>query len=128
MSPQVFLALAILALVGTPCFAAHHVPMFPSANMRMTLDGKLKVYWMYNQSMDAVWFKVVTQVTGYAAVGVSAPGAMSMNNYDMAVGGVMDDGTPYLWVSECCLILAIIANFVAYFIRFNILIYFLVTN
>lgn len=101
---MMFSCLMIVLCVTLEALAAEP-PMFSDSKSKMTGDGKFKVYWMYNKSMDAVWFKVEAKVTGYVAFGVSAPGATGMNKYDMAVGGVRQNGTAYLEVKISILVL-----------------------
>ena len=99
MSFNVAVTAALLTLVAIPCFADHHLPMFSAINSKMTGDGKVKVYWTYNMSMDIVWFKLVAKTTGYVALGLAKTGSSGMKDYDIAVGGVKA-GQSYLMVSQ----------------------------
>lgn len=65
-----------------------------------TLDGgNFKVSWMYNKVTDYLNFHLEVKTTGWVGFGFALKASNSMQDYDVVVGGVTDNGTSYFDVS-----------------------------
>ena len=64
------------------------------------LDGKgnYNVSYYYNAASDKLEFMVQVRTTGWVGFGVAEVAPNMMNYYDVAIGGVTDNGTSYLQV------------------------------
>ncbi|PFX12052.1 DBH-like monooxygenase protein 2-like, partial [Stylophora pistillata] len=62
------------------------------------LDGKgnYNVSYYYNAATDKLEFMVQVRTTGWVGFGVAEVAPNMMNYYDVAIGGVTDNGTSYL--------------------------------
>ncbi|XP_022777654.1 uncharacterized protein LOC111319088, partial [Stylophora pistillata] len=62
------------------------------------LDGKgnYNVSYYYNAASDKLEFMVQVRTTGWVGFGVAEVAPNMMNYYDVAIGGVSDNGTSYL--------------------------------
>ena len=71
------------------------------SNMIMP-DGKeyYNVSDNYNESADTLEFMVQVRTTRWVGFGVAKVASNSMSYYDVAIGGVTDDGTSYLQVGR----------------------------
>ena len=66
----------------------------------LTLDGgNYNVSWNFNATSDTLEFLVEVRTVGWVGFGVAEAPARGMVNYDVAIGGVMNDGTRYFQVS-----------------------------
>lgn len=66
-------------------------------------NGKFMVSWMYNGTKLVV--NSTCQTTGWCAVGFTATAnGTGMVDYDIALGGVFDNMTEYLYVSQMVLV------------------------
>lgn len=67
---------------------------------KIVLDsyGNYNVSWNFNASSDTLEFLVEVQATGWVGFGVAENAPNSMVGYDVAIGGVLGDGTGYLQV------------------------------
>ncbi len=70
-----------------------HFETFLSLN-----NGKYNVSWMYNSSTDRLHFVTEVMTTGWVGLGVANQAPNRMIGYDVAVGGVFNNGTGYLAV------------------------------
>ena len=64
------------------------------------LDGKgnYNVSYKYNESADTLQFMVQVRTAGWVGFGVAEKAPNGMMYYDVAIGGVTDNGTSYLQV------------------------------
>ena len=71
------------------------------SNMIMP-DGKenYNVSDNYNEAADTLEFMVQVRTTGWVGFGVAEVASNNMSYYDVAIGGVTDDGTSYLQVGR----------------------------
>ena len=66
----------------------------------LTLDGgNYNVSWNFNATSDTLEFLVEVRTVGWVGFGVAEAPARNMVDYDVAIGGVMNDGTSYFQVS-----------------------------
>ena len=73
--------------------------MYP--NMIMLDDkGNYNVSYNYNESADTLEFMVHVRTTVQVGFGVAEVASNNMSYYDVAVGGVTDDGTSHLQVGR----------------------------
>ena len=73
--------------------------MYP--NMIMLDDkGNYNVSYNYNESADTLEFMVQVRTTGWVGFGIAEVASINMSYYDVAIGGVTDDGTSYLQVGR----------------------------
>ncbi len=61
-------------------------------------NGNYNVSWNFNASSDTLEFLVEVRGTGWVSFGVAKTAPNNMMGYDVAIGGVMGDGTGYLKV------------------------------
>ncbi|KAL9982005.1 hypothetical protein ACROYT_G010784 [Oculina patagonica] len=59
-------------------------------------NGNYNVSWNFNASSDTLEFLVEVRGTGWVSFGVAKTAPNNMMGYDVAIGGVMGDGTGYL--------------------------------
>ncbi|XP_022802400.1 uncharacterized protein LOC111339933 [Stylophora pistillata] len=87
--------LCILALFVASTKSTSMYNMY--SNMIM-LDGKgnYNVSYNYNESADTLQFMVQVRTTGWVGFGVAEVAPNMMKYYDVAIGGVTDNGTSYL--------------------------------
>ena len=66
------------------------------------LDGKgnYNVSYYYNANSDKLEFMVQVRTTGWVGFGVAEVAPNNMSYYDVAIGGVRDNGTNYLQVRK----------------------------
>ena len=62
--------------------------------------GNYNVSYNYNESTDTLEFMVQVRTTGWVGFGVAGVAPNNISNYDVAIGGVKDDGTSYLQVGR----------------------------
>ena len=66
----------------------------------LTLDGgNYNVSWNFNVTSDTLEFLVEVRTVGWVGFGVAEAPARGMEDYDVAIGGVMNDGASYFQVS-----------------------------
>lgn len=68
------------------------------SNMIVLDNGNYNVSWNFNSSSDTVEFLVEVRTTGWIGFGLALIAPNNMMNYDVAVGGVLSNGTGYLKV------------------------------
>lgn len=68
------------------------------SNMIVLDNGNYNVSWNFNSSSDTVEFLVEVRTTGWIGFGLALTAPNNMMNYDVAVGGVLSNGTGYLKV------------------------------
>lgn len=61
-------------------------------------NGNYNVSWNFNASSDSLEFLVEVRATGWVGFGVAENAPTNMVGYDVAIGGVMANGTGYLQV------------------------------
>lgn len=61
-------------------------------------DGKYNVSWNFNATSDTLEFLVEVRTVGWVGFGVAEAPAVGMENYDVAIGGVLNNGTQYFGV------------------------------
>ncbi|KAL9970134.1 hypothetical protein ACROYT_G022461 [Oculina patagonica] len=66
------------------------------ANFLSFNNGNYNMSWMFNSSMDTLHFLVEVRTTGWIGFGIARQAPNTMVDYDVAVGGVLTDGTGYL--------------------------------
>ena len=71
-------------------------------------NGNYNVSWNFNASSDTLEFLVEVRTTGWVGFGVALNAPNNMMGYDVAVGGVFNNGTGYLQVCNS-VILALLA-------------------
>lgn len=65
----------------------------------LTLDGgNYNVSWNFNATSDTLEFLVEVRTVGWVGLGVADAPAEDMLNYDVAIGGVLSNGTSYFEV------------------------------
>ena len=62
--------------------------------------GNYNVSYIFNESADTLEFLVEVKTTGWVGFGFALNAPNSMMGYDVAVGGVLNNGTGYLQVSS----------------------------
>ena len=62
--------------------------------------GNYNVSYNFNESADTLEFLVEVRTTGWVGFGFALNAPNSMQNYDVAVGGVLNNGSGYLQVSK----------------------------
>ena len=67
--------------------------------------GKYTVSWKLDLSSKKIRFKVEAQTKGWVAFGFAKQAPNSMKDYDVIVGGVLDSGQGYLYVSRTSFVL-----------------------
>ena len=66
----------------------------------LTLDGgNYNVSWIFNATSDTLEFLVEVRAVGWVGFGIAEAPATGMVGYDVAIGGVMSNGTSYFEVS-----------------------------
>lgn len=63
-------------------------------------NGNYNVSWIFNASTDALQFLVKVRATGWVGFGFALNAPNNMTDYDVAVGGVLNNGTSYLQVKD----------------------------
>ena len=63
-------------------------------------NGNCNVSYNFNQSADTLQFLVEVRTTGWVGFGFALNASNNMQNYDVAVGGVLSNGSGYLRVSN----------------------------
>ena len=61
-------------------------------------NGIFNVSWNFNASLDAFEFLLEVRTTGWIGFGFALNAPTNMMDYDVAVGGVLSNGTTYLQV------------------------------
>lgn len=61
-------------------------------------NGHYNVSWNFNASSDTLEFLVEVRATGWIGFGVAENAPNNMMDYDVAIGGVLSNGTGYLQV------------------------------
>jgi hypothetical protein len=85
-----FLLLAVLFCGAESIVYPHHLTL---------KENVFDVYWYANTTDDRLYFKVVANTTGWAALGLTTnEGSAHMKNYDIALGGVRNGSMTYLKV------------------------------
>lgn len=70
---------------------------------RIVLDGgRYNVSHSFNESADTLEFLVEVRATGWVGFGFALQAPNNMQNYDVAVGGVLSNGEGYLQVGKTC--------------------------
>ena len=69
------------------------------SNMLTLEGGNYNVSWNFNATSDTLEFLVEVRTVGWVGFGVAEAPARNMVDYDVAIGGVMNDGTSYFQVS-----------------------------
>ena len=65
----------------------------------VSLDsGNFNASWTFNETSDTFEFLVDVRATGWVGFGFSLNPPPGMMNYDVAVGGVFNNGSAYLQV------------------------------
>ncbi|KAL9975576.1 hypothetical protein ACROYT_G012752 [Oculina patagonica] len=59
-------------------------------------NGNYNVSWTFNETSDRLYFKVEVNTTGWVGFGLANEAPTNMTDYDVAVGGVYDNGSCYL--------------------------------
>jgi len=62
--------------------------------------GNYNVSYNFNESADTLEFLVEVRTTGWVGFGFALNAPNNMQNYDVAVGGVLNNGSRYLQVSK----------------------------
>ena len=70
------------------------------SNMIVLNNGNYNISWNFNSSSDTVDFLVEAKTTGWVGFGLAVIAPNNMLNYDVAVGGVLSNGTGYLKVNK----------------------------
>ena len=91
--------LCILALFVASTKSSSMYNMY--SNMIILDDkGNYKVSYNYYEFADRLEFMVQVRTTGWVGFGVAGVAPNNISNYDVAIGGVKDDGTSYLQVGR----------------------------
>ena len=91
--------LCILALFVASTKSSSMYNMY--SNMIILDDkGNYNVSYNYYEFADRLEFMVQVRTTGWVGFGVAEVAPNNMSNYDVAIGGVKDDGTSYLQVGR----------------------------
>ena len=69
------------------------------SNMLTLDEGNYNVSWIFNATSDTLEFLVEVRAVGWVGFGIAEAPATGMVDYDVAIGGVMSDGTSYFEVS-----------------------------
>ncbi|XP_078343057.1 uncharacterized protein LOC144628816 [Oculina patagonica] len=73
-----------------------NAPPVHFANFLSFNNGNYNVSWMYDNNTDRLHFVTEVMTTGWVGFGVATRAPNAMIGYDVAVGGVLSDGTGYL--------------------------------
>ena len=68
------------------------------SNMISLDNNNYNVSWTFNASSETFQFLVEVRATGWVGFGFALKAPNNMVNYDVAVGGVLNNGTGYLQV------------------------------
>lgn len=68
------------------------------SNMLTLHGGNYNVSWNFNATSDTLEFLVEVRTVGWVGLGVAEAPAEAMLNYDVAIGGVLSNGTSYFEV------------------------------
>ena len=91
--------LCILALFVASTKSSSMYNMY--SNMIILDDkGNYNVSYNYYEFADRLEFMVQVRTTGWVGFGVAEVTSNNMSYYDVAIGGVTDDGTSYLQVGR----------------------------
>ena len=91
--------LCILALFVASTKSSSMYNMY--SNMIILDDkGNYNVSYNYYEFADRLEFMVQVRTTGWVGFGIAEVASNSMSYYDVAIGGVTDDGTSYLQVGR----------------------------
>ena len=74
----------------------------PMATIKHSADfdnGKFRVSWVFDSNEDKVRFRLEVQAQGWIGFGFSKKAPQSMKDYDIIIGGALDAGGGYLYVS-----------------------------
>ena len=69
------------------------------SNMLTLDEGNYNVSWIFNATSDTLEFLVEVRAVGWVGFGIAEAPATGMVGYDVAIGGVMSNGTSYFEVS-----------------------------
>lgn len=70
-----------------------------SNKVALGYEGNYNVSYNLNASSDTLEFLLEARATGWVGFGVAETAPNNMSDYDVAVGGVLSNGTGYLKVS-----------------------------
>lgn len=70
-----------------------------SNKIALGYEGNYNVSYSFNASSDTLEFLVEARATGWVGFGVAETAPNNMTDYDVAIGGVLRNGTGYLKVS-----------------------------
>lgn len=70
-----------------------------SNKIALGYEGNYNVSYNFNASSDTLEFLLEARATGWVGFGVAETAPNNMSDYDVAVGGVLSNGTGYLKVS-----------------------------
>ena len=77
------------------------VPAAHAASHSASFDnGKFEVSWEFDEAEDKVKFRLDVEALGWIGFGFAKDAPNSMKDYDIVVGGAMDFGGGYLYVSS----------------------------
>ena len=68
------------------------------SNMLPLDGGSYNVSWNFNATSDMLEFLVEVRTVGWVGFGVAEAPAIGMMDYDVAIGGVLSNGTSYFEV------------------------------
>ena len=94
-------AMAILQVCLLSLYVVCTTSSYMFSNSININNGAYNVSYNFNESADTLEFLVEASATGWVGFGFSLnEGPNNMVGYDVAVGGVLSNGTGYLRVSE----------------------------
>ena len=87
------------------------------SNMISLDNGNYNVSWSFNASLDTLEFLVEVRGTGWIGFGFALNAPNNMTYYDVAVGGVFENGTAYLQVQQQKLTVTICRTALCQFVK-----------
>ena len=96
--PAVHPAMAVLQLCLLALFVVGTKSTYMFSNTIVVHNGNYNVSYHYNESADTLEFLVEVRTTGWVGFGFALNAPTGMQNYDVAVGGVLSNGSGYLKV------------------------------
>ena len=95
------IGMAVLQVCLLSLFVVCTTSSYMFSNTIIINNGTYNVSYNFNESADTFEFLVEANATGWVGFGFSLnAGPTGMVGYDVAVGGVLSNGTGYLRVSE----------------------------
>ena len=97
--------MAVFHLCLLTLLVAYTKGSYVFSNSIVAAGGDYNVSYNFNASADTLEFLVEVRATGWVGFGFALTAPNNMTNYDVAVGGVLSNGSGYLAVRKSALAL-----------------------